>query len=442
MTWHFLPELLDSGNCPSSPVPAAASSAASCSAGAASVPSKSNRTVGKSCFGGSGTACCPCSPSGMMCKPSMAARGVARWMSSLEASPASRFLRPANRPERTTSATCGRIRSACFAKWSPESRCWKTFRGFFPLTISAKSSEGWRKRGTMRNGLLFRPPSAEPRTCGSGSGFWPTPNSYEDRAEKYRDETSLRHLEEGRQIHLAQADRLSQMFPTPAASDRPRGMVSCENRILAGHQTDLPTMIGLFPTPGRIDSDFVRMKPETAALRKGRRQETLATKMLAGTLPPARFPTPKASRDGVSPETLRMASAGECEMSLDRHVKLFPTPVGYDATPGGPNNHYKGLGNRAKHGKNLEKIGTPTSVQRKRSGAFGKGRTPNPAELAGSIGGLLNPDWVELLMGWPLGWTALGSTESPASRKIARSESSGSRPSATGKSRRRCGRRS
>jgi len=30
-------------------------------------------------------------------------------------------------------------------------------------------------------------------------------------------------------------------------------------------------------------------------------------------------------------------------------MNLLPTPVAYDATPGGPNNHYKGIGNQLKH---------------------------------------------------------------------------------------------
>ena len=47
-------------------------------------------------------------------------------------------------------------------------------------------------------------------------------------------------------------------------------------------------------------------------------------------------------------------------MSMDR---LLPTPTGYDSTPGGPNNHYKGLGNRAKHGKPMidDQEADPTS---------------------------------------------------------------------------------
>ncbi len=31
----------------------------------------------------------------------------------------------------------------------------------------------------------------------------------------------------------------------------------------------------------------------------------------------------------------------------------------------------------------------------------------NTRPLSEEVGGLLNPEWVEWLMGWPLGWTAL-----------------------------------
>ena len=32
----------------------------------------------------------------------------------------------------------------------------------------------------------------------------------------------------------------------------------------------------------------------------------------------------------------------------------------------------------------------------------------NRLQLNAEVGGQLNPEWVEWLMGWPLGWTALG----------------------------------
>lgn len=73
---------------------------------------------------------------------------------------------------------------------------------------------------------------------------------------------------------------------------------------------------------------------------------------------------------------------------LARHISdneslSLPTPVKYDATPGGPNNHYKGLGNLAKH------------------------------EWTNGDGTGLCPNFVEWLMGFPIGWTALEPLETP-----------------------------
>ncbi len=164
----------------------------------------------------------------------------------------------------------------------------------------------------------------------------------------------------------------------------------------------------------------------------------------------------------------------------------LPTPVAYDATPGGPGNHYRGLGHRAKHGGLAGSLPTPRAsdwggqslaATRKRLAEGGdvmlsslikwgeRGLLPTPqridkdfcrslpetvrrraesgrqmhlsqvvmlpsltptcsdAEAAGegwsspsggqsggsqsSPGGTLNPDWVEWLMGFPTGWTAL-----------------------------------
>lgn len=38
-------------------------------------------------------------------------------------------------------------------------------------------------------------------------------------------------------------------------------------------------------------------------------------------------------------------------------------------------------------------------------------------QLANQVGGALNPTWVEWLMGFPLGWTDLGGSGTPSSRK-------------------------
>jgi DNA (cytosine-5)-methyltransferase 1 len=77
---------------------------------------------------------------------------------------------------------------------------------------------------------------------------------------------------------------------------------------------------------------------------------------------------------------------------------LLPTPVSYDATPGGPGNHYHGLARQARH-----KWPTPCGLsanQGQGDGEFGKAIRQSTPD-----GGQLNPTWVEWLMGFPQGWT-------------------------------------
>jgi len=139
---------------------------------------------------------------------------------------------------------------------------------------------------------------------------------------------------------------------------------------------------------------------------------------------------------------------------------LWPTAVAYDATPGGPNNHYKGLGHQAKHGGKLtdevrlwptpdasdrgprsaDLMVNQSTVQRRDSGqkrgidlqtAATLWPTPtanedaagtpngkmqrqlgNHPDIRGNTPeewkrGSLNPNWVEWLMGYPVGYTDL-----------------------------------
>jgi hypothetical protein len=71
----------------------------------------------------------------------------------------------------------------------------------------------------------------------------------------------------------------------------------------------------------------------------------------------------------------------------------------------------------------------PFPVIRVSQGNLGNARRAGPSgnELgravnqAGATGGSLNPTWVEWLMGFPLGWTALEPSETPSSRRSRKS---------------------
>ena len=124
--------------------------------------------------------------------------------------------------------------------------------------------------------------------------------------------------------------------------------------------------------------------------------------------------------------------------TAEKGFGFLPTPVKYDATPGGPNNHYNGLGHMAKTARFPTPTATanmmcpsmqkwpshrnllPTPVKsdhasrRKTENWNGNDLVSVITELEESqgnqqaqAGGKLNPTWVEWLMGWPIGWTDL-----------------------------------
>ena len=52
------------------------------------------------------------------------------------------------------------------------------------------------------------------------------------------------------------------------------------------------------------------------------------------------------------------------------------------------------------------RIGDKPESRRARMGQSGEWHSPDLNDVA-APGGALNPDWIEWLMGWPIGWTAL-----------------------------------
>ena len=99
-----------------------------------------------------------------------------------------------------------------------------------------------------------------------------------------------------------------------------------------------------------------------------------------------------------------LSSAGESEQSLARG--RWPTPRANDAEKRGqvdtenPRNGLVGA---------VQKFPTPQSRDWK--GSSGRSLKGEECDLPTVAGGSLNADWVEWLMGWPIGWTRLESIE-------------------------------
>jgi hypothetical protein len=287
----------------------------------------------------------------------------------------------------------------CIGSWLPSGPLGSLLKTLLVTSqwASTKCFLTWRPKATPAKRLLFQLAPSTPRTEGIESGLWQTPNANEDRAECYTLETSYRHAQEGRQIHLAQEVRDNRLWPTPTSSQaRSEGMIKqMRAKVLAGEIT----------------------------------QEE-AEAMISGSLEPARmspmWPTPRAA-DGEKGTRTPEGHQKERErrgngVDLPTAAKMWPTPTGQDASNnGGPSQH-----ERNSLPLNAA-VMYPTARTKNLCGGAGSFEQLNKLKDAGQIteperkamagGGSLNPTWVEWLMGYPLGWTDLNASETPSSHR-------------------------
>ena len=186
----------------------------------------------------------------------------------------------------------------------------------------------------------------------------------------------------------------SHHVPTPTAQDG-ISRKSTSSEVLnfdTNKSVSLDRWVGMWPTPNSRDwKDTGDPQKLIEAVENGH-QNTLpravarsASRML---------PTPWAS-DGSHGGPNQRSSRGDPSLSSIA-AKDSRQPTADSNTPPWPTPRTKGMcggtGNFQQM-KNLEERGTITEAERK--------------QMKAGNGGNLNPRWVEWLMGWPIGWTAL-----------------------------------
>jgi hypothetical protein len=171
---------------------------------------------------------------------------------------------------------------------------------------------------------------------------------------------------------------LPERVPTPSATEGNGGGQSVEKREAGGHHVRLRDYVTdnpkprRIPTPRRIDGRSATENTSDGCLI--RRVEKEGGCNLAefvqmehrGLVP--RLPTPTAQDYGTNQSP---SSGAAVRPSLSQLVKRIPTPTTQDAKNNGP----------------------ASQMDR------------NTKPLNAEVGGPLNPQWVEWLMGWPVGWT-------------------------------------
>jgi hypothetical protein len=285
-------------------------------------------------------------------------------------------------------ADCGERWHGLSVKFDPASCGWKTAHCLFQEDLDW-SSLTLPKWGMMQDGELWErtTPGLPTAANESGSGEnWPTPLSTDATkgGPNQRDSSGRLGLTARAIAHGGTKTR--QTWQTPTVEDASRqGSAEDFRKYQEEGQTSgcrLRNQVKMWPTPraGKTsDENEESWRARNAAGQVATPPLTLAVKM---------WPTPKAQEPGMSAKTTGRGveksthlgtRVAVSEGMIDQKTgKLWATPQARDFR--------SGEGHRFENPERTKNL------------------NDQAAQTEG--GGQLNPDWVEWLMGWPIGWTA------------------------------------
>ena len=210
----------------------------------------------------------------------------------------------------------------------------------------------------------------------------------------------------------------SGFWRTPSSTEGDGGPQNGEKRLAGGHALRLRDQVAspaMWPTPRSHESTE---SMETINARKAKHGSATVNLTAAVRM----WPTPGASK---ATQDLNLVCSGDGRMKPNKlgwAVAMWPTPTVAEATkiPARANYGQKGLNNhpairglpdrpkmsKSRAGETMQTFPTPCTRDHKDCGEnTDYEKLAEKSKLAGVAGGQLNADWVEWLMGWPIGWT-------------------------------------
>ena len=250
--------------------------------------------------------------------------------------------------------------------------------------------------------------------------FLPTPTASDSRGQKHKPTPTypdLRHVAAmevaGRSMSFAAASHARTSATPDAEPDSTASEADCFSRPFAWFDNSDPAT-SCWKTWQRCLLggwiEYTGSWPRSVIIRN----------RIAYRLPPL---VPRISGTGCSywpsPVAGDSTSAAKAEDALDRQIdfrgmlcriirrpKMWPTPTSHDSTNRGSRPAYPGSN---QHTASLDWI----AQNEQRTVPQSSADDPLP-----TLGGQLNPTWVEWLMGFPLGWTDCEDSETPSCPKL------------------------
>lgn len=321
--------------------------------------------------------------SGTTLAPSTADAGVDAWISSLRASRASRSASPDSNGESRTSATCGRTLPGSLARYALRGYCSKTspvsqqpslLMDEAPSKRSATTFKSWVSRSRGMSSQRQRWGQA---IFASESSLWPTP-----RAE----DTETTGAHRGVPDTLPSA---ANMWPTPDAGVRTGFNRSASDG--AANRPLLAEAANMWPTPNTPSGG---PNTKSTPTHTGGMDLEGAVAMRA---------TPSVADVTGGHMTRGGVRSGELLLPGQAAIHWWATPAARSTKGGHSEEALTRQDGKSRMDIHNQAIYFPPFLQGETSTTDGE---PSSPSTRGSRR-LLNPDFVEWLMGWPIGWSAL-----------------------------------
>lgn len=295
-------------------------------------------------------------------------------------------------------------------------------------------SETWPASGTMRAGVCYRHPDAEHHTAGAGSSY--SRNMYPTLAATPYGSSQNGINGKGGKRERPSASTPSpetKNWPTPRATDGPKGGPNGRDSSGSPHLT---AAAARWPTPTTRDAASAARHTTTTGIMHIGTTRTDAIRMWST---PTASDTTGPGRNGEGGANLRtqvslwptpMASSNENRTTrhapthgvsrgrtLAGEAAAWPTPAARDYKAANGEAHLE-AGTGRKHLDQLPNFvrflpGPPSTT----SGPPSSDSTPNcppPSPSRSDVRKVLNPNFVDWLMGLPIGWSDCESTVTPS----------------------------
>jgi len=292
--------------------------------------------------------------------PSTAESAVEKFISSLPAIPANPLASPGSEEAKPIRATSGRPCGELLAKYDRRSHSWKTC----PATTRSASTAfkgTWPKTGMTRSGCLYRLENVGPAKNAQGSGAWPSPRPCTGKGSSGANRTEMYRA-------------MKEVWPTPKTpTGGPEARGGKKARGSGGVDTQTAALTWATPTKDRF-----RTRGGTRSNEEGLDRQA------------KNWPTPNAgdARRG------RQEPDGKRGILLSTRAKNWATPAQRDFR--------SGLASEKTHTKNSRPLNEQACL-------FSRQEEENLTAKNGrgycESSPVLNPLFVEYLMGLPKGWT-------------------------------------